>query len=432
MTRHNLNANNLIGQGYDGASAMSGKFNGVQATIRRQHDCAVYVHCASHCLNLTLSHSCEQQSIRNATGVIQQTANFLNASARRVAMMERCLDAVPETKRRRVKQLCATRWVERHDAVTSFITLYPAIMRCLEQCADELSDAKAAATARMLLLAIQQPDFLVSACVLSDVLSMTHRLAELLQSVQIDLLHAMSYVRDVVAVLEKKRETADDSFGGIWTQAQELAGLSDTELVLPRLNIRQRNRVNVPAGSPQEYFKRSIFIPFLDHVLGDLKERFADHNSAVYCLSTLIPAFIHQYSFDDLLPALEMYDKFVDDYPNKLRSEFDLWKQRWINSAEAELPKSAIDSVAACNESLYPNVAVLLQVLATLPVTTATAERSFSTLKRLKTYLRSSMADDRLTSLALIHVHAETIPIDAAEVIDKFALSGPHKLNFLR
>jgi len=79
-----------------------------------------------------------------------------------------------------------------------------------------------------------------------------------------------------------------------------------------------------------------VIIPFLDHVLSDLKERFADHNSAVYCLSTLIPAFIHQYSFDDLLPALEMYDKFVDDNQNKLRSEFDLWKQRWINSAEAE------------------------------------------------------------------------------------------------
>ena len=78
-----------------------------------------------------------------------------------------------------------------------------------------------------------------------------------------------------------------------------------------------------------------VIIPFLDHVLSDLKERFADHNSAVYCLSTLIPALIHQYSFDDLLPALEMHDKFVDNQ-NKLRSEFDLWKQRWINSAEAE------------------------------------------------------------------------------------------------
>ena len=126
-----------------------------------------------------------------------------------------------------------------------------------------------------------------------------------------------------------------------------------------------------------------------------------------------------------------MYAEFVSDNRNKLRSEFDLWKQRWINTAEAELPKSAMDAFAACNESLYPNVAVLLHVLATLPVTTASAERSFSTLKRLKTYLRSSMGDDRLTALALIHVHAETIPIDTAEVIDKFASTGPHKLNFL-
>jgi len=119
-------------------------------------------------------------------------------------------------------------------------------MLCLEQCADELSDAKAAATARMMLLAIQQSDFLVSACVLSDVLSMTHHLAELLQNVQIDLLHTVSYVHDVVAVLQGKCETADESFDGIWSQAQELAGLSDTELVQPCVSVRQRNRVNVP------------------------------------------------------------------------------------------------------------------------------------------------------------------------------------------
>jgi len=127
-----------------------------------------------------------------------------------------------------------------------------------------------------------------------------------------------------------------------------------------------------------------------------------------------------------------MYDEFVSDSRNKLRSEFDLWKQRWMNTNEAELPKSAMDAFAACNESLYPNVANLLHVLVTLPVTTATAERSFSTLKCPETYLQSSMGDDRLTSLALIHVHAETIPVDTAEVGDKFALNGPHRLNFFK
>jgi hypothetical protein len=210
MKTQNMNTQYLVGQGYDGASTMSGKFNGVQAIIRRQHSTALHVHCARHCLNLTLCRSCEQQAVRNVMGVIQETAKFVNASPRRVAMMENCLETVvPSTNRHRVRQLCVTRWVERHDAVISFITLYPAIQRCLEQCADELNDVQAATKARMLLISIQQPEFLVAACVLSDVLNVTHCLAQQLQSVQIDLLSAMKLVGDVIALLERKRQTAD-------------------------------------------------------------------------------------------------------------------------------------------------------------------------------------------------------------------------------
>ena len=43
----------------------------------------------------------------------------------------------------------------------------------------------------------------------------------------------------------------------------------------------------------------------------------------------------------------------------------------------------------------YPSLAVLIQVLATLPVTTATMKRSFSALKYLETYLRNTMKEVR-------------------------------------
>jgi len=59
--------------------------------------------------------------------------------------------------------------------------------------------------------------------------------------------------------------------------------------------------------------------------LSDLQERlerFADHNRAVYCLSTIIPAFVNQYAFDAVLPAVEMYQAFIDDSYDKLRAEF--------------------------------------------------------------------------------------------------------------
>ena len=101
----------------------------------------------------------------------------------------------------------------------------------------------------------------------------------------------------------------------------------------------------------------------MDHVLSDLQERFADHNRAVYCLSTIIHAFVNQYAFDALLPALEMYQALIDDSHDKLRAEFELWKQHW--HAAAEPPKTALDAYTACNASLYPNLSILLQVLVT-------------------------------------------------------------------
>jgi hypothetical protein len=72
----------------------------------------------------------------------------------------------------------------------------------------------------------------------------------------------------------------------------------------------------------------------------------------------------------------------------------------------------------------------LLHLLLTLPVSVATAERSFSTLRRLKTWLRSRMTEQRLTGLALMNIHREhSVSVDA--VIDRFAKSKPRLLDFV-
>jgi len=83
----------------------------------------------------------------------------------------------------------------------------------------------------------------------------------------------------------------------------------------------------------------------------------------------------NQYVFHSLLPAVEMYQAFIDDSPDKLRAKFELCKQCW--HAAAEPPKTTLDAYTACNAFLYPNLSILLQVLVTLPVTTAMPERYF-------------------------------------------------------
>ncbi len=68
-----------------------------------------------------------------------------------------------------------------------------------------------------------------------------------------------------------------------------------------------------------------------------------------------------------------------------------------------------------------------LQIALTISVSSAACERSFSTLKRIKTYLRSSMSEERLASLAVLAIERDfSDSLDLDEVIDIFAQK--HKL----
>ena len=73
---------------------------------------------------------------------------------------------------------------------------------------------------------------------------------------------------------------------------------------------------------------------------------------------------------------------------------------------------------------MFPVVLQLFKIFLCIPVTSATAERSFSALKRLKTWLRTRMSDDRLRSLALMPFERElTAELDANvnELVTQFA-----------
>jgi len=107
--------------------------------------------------------------------------------------------------------------------------------------------------------------------------------------------------------------------------------------VQPRLTGRQRNRANVPAASPEEYY-----IPFMDHVRPERPARAFRRPQPCSLLPVDNHPCIRQpvYAFDALLPAVEMYHAFIDDNHDKLRAEFELWKQRlhWMHTQHAMHP----------------------------------------------------------------------------------------------
>ena len=74
-------------------------------------------------------------------------------------------------------------------------------------------------------------------------------------------------------------------------------------------------------------------------------------------------------------------------------------------------------------------VRLILFISAIRPSTKASNERSFSTFKRLKTYLRSTMTVDRLNGISLMNINQD-IEIPAETIVDNFGRLGPHHLAF--
>jgi hypothetical protein len=102
----------------------------------------------------------------------------------------------------------------------------------------------------------------------------------------------------------------------------------------------------------------------------------------------------------DILKASEIYAADLPSSLSELAAELALWNAKWQHTDTIHTkPCTAITALAEY-DNFVPNIRTLLQLMATLPFATATAERSFSTLRRLKNYLRSTMGEERLNGLA--------------------------------
>lgn len=203
-------------------------------------------------------------------------------------------------------------------------------------------------------------------------------------------------------------------------EAQSLSMSVDGSAIdMPRISTLQTARANTPAQGPEEYYKRTVFIPFLDYFITQLTDRFSTHRNIICGLQKLIPGRLMESDTDSIehLACVSLYKDLLPS-PDTVNAELKTWKAKW--DKQTNCPLSAVDALTHACSDFFPNIRCLLVILATLPVSTASSERSFSTLRRLKSYLRSSMNENRLTGLALMSIH-RSIPIDVQEVINIFA-----------
>ena len=262
---------------------------------------------------------------------------------------------------------------------------------------------------------------------LTNVLSLTSPLSKVLKSLNMDLPSAPTSVQHIMSILQVRRRDMTQ-FSAVHAAAEASMADLDISVTIPRLAMHQQNRANTPASSPNEYYWRALYIPLLDYIMTLLQNRFSgDTINILQELSNIGPAeVVITAAKNSKLIAKKLLQKYGNllSLPPfhagelQLAAELDLWWSKWIRESGL-LPLTSSDSLNEfCDKELYPATNNMLQLLLTLPVSVATAERSFSTLRRLKTWLQFRMTEQWLTGLALMNIHREqTIYVDA--VIDR-------------
>ena len=116
-------------------------------------------------------------------------------------------------------------------------------------------------------------------------------------------------------------------------------------------------------------------------------------------------------------------------YKRDFDNEILRWKTKWSHSSDEKPVTHLTETLQHANRELYPNVVTIITIFLTMPLSTAPPERSFSTKRRVKTYLRSTVKTERLAALALMHA-CKDIPIDVEAVIREFCAKKNRRLAF--
>jgi len=154
---------------------------------------------------------------------------------------------------------------------------------------------------------------------------------------------------------------------------------------------------------------------------------FSALSSKACSLLGLVPSIICRDLTVQLTDAARLYEKFLPSI-ELLDMEMDRWKLRWQRCPPDNRPSTCAAAMKAIDPLDFPNIAILMQIACTIPVSSCECERSASALRSLHTWSRASMGQDRLSALAMLHVHYMH-PINLLEVVDKFAKKHPRRMQ---
>lgn len=313
------------------------------------------------------------------------------------------------------------------------VEVFHEIMNCPE------SNPKSVRQAEGFKLKLEDLTFVFLLSVFNDIFQQTELLYNILQKKNNDVQLCANSVSRCITVLKSWRNdlTFSKHINIAVTETKSEPALKRSELGNESYNYNEDQNISDKAKTK---FKRIVF-EILDNIITQLEQRFSDYEKFEFLRLGDTKKFTE---YDAKFPQKAL-DSLVDTYRsifNKslLKTELETifspaHRENFHDKSLLELIKNMHNDET--NEIL-PESYKLFCLLATIPATSASVERTFSTLKRIKTSLRNTMTQNRLSSLSIVSIQKdilaelmETGDTFYERIIDKFAQSKERRINLL-
>ena len=355
---------NLAATATDGASVMMGKENGVVSRLKRIVPAMVGTHCAAHRLALAVCEAAKSvkwfESMEKSINAIY--THFSRSSTLTAQLHE--MQSVLNMPQLALQRPTSTRWLSIGYSVKALRRNFKAVNAVLEEEASRGEPVAMGLTKQM-----QDPAYIISLHLLSDILETLNELSLVFQKKDLNLLHVKTIVNAKLAALEKLEE--DVYSGGYMIKAKD---------DFPE-QFRSCKHDHFAAKAKE----------FLSKIICKVQRRFPNVEN-LSLLGLLLPQNARRAKHESIMNLARNFGIDEADFLNEFRSYQTLQLEH--------LPES-IDGIVACmwntNDSsemttASPLVSKILARLIVMPGSSAEVERVLSTMKRIKTPIRNRLA----------------------------------------
>ncbi|KAI6655638.1 Zinc finger MYM-type protein 1-like [Oopsacas minuta] len=427
----NLPFGNFRGQGYDGAANMSGCEHGLQAKVREENPRALWMYCFGHDLNLVVQDSMKDRDMENAIQKMHSVITFIKASPKRYEVFKKMAAQEGHYDRHEIRPLCPTRWVMRLASVDSMLLHYTTVLMQLETALDdrELKPDKRAET-QAFVRSLEEFNTYFCIRTFQKLLLITNPIHVMCQAKRVTVGNVRSWVQSLIATLSG---IGADEVGAAFFYQEVKAAAHKLWIDEPKLPgvPRARRGDAADVDDADEISNRieelyvKIFIKIRYYELCNSKQ-VSIKLQHCFCkvFSSAATSLILRYSRQDLRMT-ELLRHSIEDpdmaeaeltelitfYDGDLPSmeQFKWERQAWYGRCDEQVIEKTWEGLRKVLSSehgmrgMLKGMHTTLVLYLVLPATTCEAERSFSMLRWLLTYIRSMQGQEKLSGLAILN-----------------------------